>query len=104
MILGGDVSMINFIAGKDSDEWIKRQKYAQRCKEKAWKRWKHAYLVALGKRYNLNHKDRAIKVNTGYIIVIKDESKNRGHWKIGKVSQLYTGKDEVTRAFQMKYW
>ena len=38
MILGGDVSMINFIAGKDSDEWIKRQKYAQRCKEKAWKR------------------------------------------------------------------
>ena len=38
MILGGDVSMINFIADKDSDEWIKRQKDAQQCKEKAWKR------------------------------------------------------------------
>ena len=24
-----------------------------------------------------------------------------GHWKIGKVSHLYTGKDEVVRAIQM---
>ena len=34
--------------------------------------------------------------------MIKDESKNRSHWKIGKVSQLYTGKDEVVRAVQMQ--
>ena len=31
----------------------------------------------------------------------KGESKNRGHWKIGKVSHLYTGKDKVVRAIQM---
>ena len=33
--------------------------------------------------------------------MIKGESKNRGHWKIGKVSHLYTGKDKVVRAIQM---
>ena len=24
-----------------------RQRYVQRCKENAWKRWRHKYLVAL---------------------------------------------------------
>ena len=32
--------------------------------------------------------------------MIKGELKNRGHWEIGKVPQLYTGKDEVVRAVQ----
>ena len=35
--------------------------------------------------------------------MIKGESKNRGHWKIGKVSQLYTEKDEVVRAVQIQF-
>ena len=34
--------------------------------------------------------------------MIKGESKKRGHWKIGKGSQLYTGKNEVVRAVQMQ--
>ena len=34
--------------------------------------------------------------------MIKGESKNSDHWKIGKISQLYTGKDEVVRAVQMQ--
>ena len=34
--------------------------------------------------------------------MITGESKNRGHGKNGKVSQLYTGKDEVVRAVQMQ--
>ena len=34
--------------------------------------------------------------------MIKDESKTIGHWKIGKVSQLYTGKEEAMKAVQMQ--
>ena len=34
--------------------------------------------------------------------MIKDESKTIGHWKIGKVSQLYTGKEEVMKAVHMQ--
>ena len=34
--------------------------------------------------------------------MIKGELKNRGHWKIGQVSQLYTGKDEDVRAVQIQ--
>ena len=33
--------------------------------------------------------------------MIKVELKNRGHSKIGKVSRLHTGKDDVVKAFQV---
>ena len=102
MILGRDVRTINFAADSDSDEWTKRQRYVQRCKENACKRWKHEYPAALRERQNFSHKGITRKVKIGDIVMIKGESKNRGHWKIGKVSQLYTGKDEVVRAVQIQ--
>ena len=79
MTLGRDVRTINSTADGDSDEWKKRQRYAQRCKEKSWKRRKHEHLAALRERHNLSHKDRTRKVKIGDIVMIKDESKNRGH-------------------------
>ena len=102
MIHGRDVRPTNSTADSNSDEWTKRQRYVQRCKENAWKRWKHEYLVVLRERHNLSHKDRTRKVKIGDIVMIKGESKNRSHWEIGKVSQLYTGKDEVVRVVQMQ--
>ena len=47
MIFGRDVKTINSTAEGDSDEWKKRKRYVQRCKENAWKRWKHECLAAL---------------------------------------------------------
>ena len=46
MIFGRDVKTINSTAEGDSDEWTKRKRYVQRCKENAWKRWKHECLAA----------------------------------------------------------
>ena len=101
MILGRDMSTINSTADEDPVEWRKRQRYIQRCKENAWKKWKHEYLAALQERHNLSHKYRTRKLNIGNVVMIKGESKNIGHWKIGMVSQFYTGKDEVVRAVQI---
>ena len=39
----------------------KRQKYAQRCKEAAWKRWRNDYLTPLHKRHNLKHSNRGFR-------------------------------------------
>ena len=43
-----------------------------------------------GKDGNMNtrnrQQDRTRKVKIGDIVIIKGESRNRGHWKIGKVS------------------
>ena len=47
MILGRDVRPINSTADGDLDEWTKRQRYVQRCKENAWKTREQEYLEAL---------------------------------------------------------
>ena len=38
VIVGRDVSTMNFAADDDLHEWAKREIYLQRCKENAWKR------------------------------------------------------------------
>ena len=35
-------------------------------------------------------------------MLIKGEDKNRGHWKIGIVNHLYSGKDNITRVAQLR--
>ena len=65
MILGRDVRTINSIADGNSDEWTKRKRYVQQCKENECKTWKHEYLAALRERHNLSHKDRTRKVKIG---------------------------------------
>ena len=97
MILGRDERTINSTADGDSEEWTKRQDGKMNTK-----RWEHEYLVALRERHNLSHSGRTRKVKIGDIVMIKGESKSRIHQKIGKVSQLYTGKDEIVRAVQIQ--
>ena len=35
-------------------------------------------------------------------MLIKGEEKNRGHWKIGIVNHLYSGKDNIIRVVQLR--
>ena len=60
------------------------------------------YLVALRERQNLNHKDKPADVLTGDVVIIKGESKNRGHWKLVIVEKLHPGKDNIIRAVGLR--
>ena len=100
LMLGRDV---NFADAKCKIETIKkRHKYIKQCKEALWKRWKHEYLVALREKHNLKNKDKTFKINVGDVVLIKGEEKNRGHWKIGIVNHLYSGKDNIIRVAQLR--
>ena len=35
-------------------------------------------------------------------MIIKGESKNRGHWKLAIVEKLHSGKDNVIRAVELR--
>ena len=75
----------------------KRQKYVLKCKEAVWRRFPREYLVALRERQNVNHEDKLEDIQIADVVIIKGESKNRGHWKLTIVEKLHSGKDNVTR-------
>ena len=105
MILSRDTKMVdrNMIEEKEEDlSWQKQQKYVKKCKDVAWRRWQREYVTALCERHNMQHKFKSVNINVGHVVMIKDESKKRGKWKIGIISELFQGKDDQIRGARMK--
>ena len=76
------------VTSEDEGEVFRKwQKHVLRCKEAASRRFHHKYLVALRERHNLNHKDKHADIHIGEVVIIKGESKNRGHWKLSIVEK-----------------
>ena len=50
----------------------------------------------------MQHKSKAVNINVGDVVMIKDESKERGKWKISIISELFQGKDDQIRGAQVK--
>ena len=86
----------------EAEKFRKRQKYILKCKQAAWKRFQHEYLVALREQHNLNFRDKQANIQIGDVVIIKGESKNRGTWKLAIVEKLHTGKDNVIRAVGLR--
>ena len=80
----------------------KRQRYINRCKKAAWRRWNNDYLKALRERHNMKCKTSSMQIKEGDVMLIKSSEKNRGRWKIGIVNDLYYGKDKVVRAARLR--
>ena len=41
-------------------------------------------------------------INLGDVVMIKGEEKNRGHWKISIVNDLYIGRNNIIRVAQLR--
>ena len=99
LILGRDVNFSD-VAPHESETMKKRHKSIKRCKEALRERWKHEYLVSLREKHNRKRKDKTFKIDIDDVVMIKGEEKNRAHWKIGTVTHLYIGKDDIIRVAQ----
>jgi hypothetical protein len=86
----------------EEEEMRKRAKHILKCKQAIWKRWTGEYLRALRERHNLKYerKERIPKVDD--VVLIKDDSRNRGKWSVGIVEELYQGRDGVVRGAKLK--
>ena len=72
------------------------------CNDAAWRRWKLEYVTALREWPNMQHKTKAVNINVGDVVMIKGESKKKGRWKIGIISELFQGKDDQIRGAWVK--
>ena len=81
MVLGRNTKIVdrNMIEeGGEDFSWQKRQTYVKKCKDVAWRKWQREYVVAPRERHNMQHKSKAVNINVGDEVMIKDESKKRG--------------------------
>ncbi|XP_071476616.1 uncharacterized protein [Diadema antillarum] len=65
-----------------------------------WKRWQREYLLLLQERQKWNAPRRNLAVND--LVLVADETTPRGQWPLGKVVEVYPGKDGHVRQAQVR--
>ena len=102
MITGESCVLPDEDSGSSEEEEMKRRaKHVLRCKKAIWKPWTGEYIRALRERHNLNHEGKQNVPNVGQVVLIKNDSKNRGKWNIRVITMLYKGRDGVVRGAQL---
>ena len=87
---------------EDTPEIKRRQRYINKCKEAAWKRWKKEYLGSLRERRNMMDNTKEMKIEVGDVALITGEEKSKGKWNIGIVEELYKSKDDIIRSVKLR--
>ena len=80
----------------------KRARYLQKCKDSLWSRWTGEYVNALRERHNRKYDSKIPSLKEGDVVLIKGEERNRGKWKIGIITNLITGRDNIVRAARLR--
>ena len=86
----------------DDRDLRRRARYLKECKKKIWDRWSNEYIRGLRERHNLQHHGKTNALKIGDVMLIKGDDKNRGHWKLGIVKELITGRDGVIRGAKLR--
>lgn len=83
-------------------ELRKRARYLTRCKEMIWNRWSKEYVRSLREQHRRAGGEQTSHPKIGDVVIIRGDSKNRNHWKLGIVEQLIQGRDGITRGAKLK--
>ncbi|XP_074629800.1 uncharacterized protein LOC141887949 [Acropora palmata] len=86
----------------ESPDLRRRAKYLKRCKDAMWRRWTDDYLRGLREQHRLKHPGSQSDIAVGDVMLVKDDERNRGKWKMGIVVEVITGRDGIARAARMK--
>ncbi|GBO41698.1 hypothetical protein AVEN_214366-1 [Araneus ventricosus] len=77
-------------------KWQKITKFSQ----SVWKVWKRDYLCNLQQRYKWKFKVNDVKVGT--LVLMKNENLPGTKWLLGRISELFHGKDNQIRVVNIK--
>ncbi|KRZ81129.1 hypothetical protein T08_6443 [Trichinella sp. T8] len=94
----------------EDEEWVPRVttsselrkvwSYHQRLIALWWKRWKTEYIVALNKFQKWPYSNEAPQV--GDVVLIDECNVPKNKWKLGKIIELYPGKDGIARTAKLR--
>ena len=80
----------------------KRAKLMQSTKDAMWRRWTGEYMRALRERHQIKHGSRDNRLAVGDVVIVKSDERNRNHWPLAIVTELYTGRDGIVRAAKLR--
>ena len=89
----------------DKSQVTSRVRHLNNLLNHFWRRWRTEYLGCLREVHSqLSRKTRGDSsvIARGDVVIVKDEHLPRGHWKLGVVQELLTGRDGLTRAAVVK--
>lgn len=78
----------------------KRWRQVQFLANEFWDRWKKEYLLSLQQRQIWQKNRRDTKVND--IVILREESSPRNHWKIARVVEVYPSSDGRVRKVKLQ--
>ena len=96
------VSVPDEVRDEDSDsetegKLLKRFRYLAKKKKHYWNRWSSEYLVDLREHHKVSIRKDETKVKVGDVVLVEEDNKKRGQWKMGVVEQLIVGQDKEVR-------
>jgi hypothetical protein len=74
--------------------------FVQRIVDDFWKHWQRDVFPALVPRKKWNADRRNVRVND--VVVVENPNAVRGNWTIGKVTDVFPGKDGKVRNVKVK--
>lgn len=72
----------------------------QRRLQDFWKRWRREYLCQLQAR--TKRWQPAVQVEVGKLVVIKDDNQPPMKWRMGRISEVHPGRDDIVRVVTLK--
>ncbi|GFV58572.1 integrase catalytic domain-containing protein [Trichonephila clavipes] len=80
---------------------IKAFNYREKLMRSFWSRWKNEYLLNLRSAHSRTSKNASqFKIND--VVLIKNDQLLRNFWKLGKILELFPGRDGKERACKIK--
>lgn len=83
----------------------RRARYLDRIMTHFWKRWRSEYLLELREYHRHNEVIQSTLqqgLNQGDIVLLHDEKKSRGFWKLARIEKLLKGSDDQIRGAMIR--
>lgn len=88
----------------DSNQWDKRMKHLSNTLNPFWKRWRSEYLTKLRESHRRSRctYSKEPQVSVGDMVIVHDESLPRSLWRLGKIEEVFAGRDGMIRGAAVK--
>lgn len=103
LCLGRQIRSLPLDRAKVSEDvpFTKLQQYRKELLQKFWRTWRHDYLLSLqSSKYWFDKNTPPLEINQ--IVLIREDHMAKGRWKLGRVSEIFRGKDGLPRRIRLQ--